>query len=398
VKRNGLTALGVRRLTKPGRYADGGGLYLAISPNGAKSWVFMWKRGGIRKAAGRGSVHTVPLAEAREIAADDRKIVREGGDPPKARARTASMPTFGECADAYIASNEAAWSNAKHRYQVELQLNRYAAPLRSLPVDQIDTAQVLAVLQPLWQSKTDTAKRLRQRIEAVIDAARARGHRSGENPARWRGHLDKILPSPERLARVEHHPAMPYTDVPVFMAKLRATEGIAARALEVTILTAARVGEVRGATWSEIDMNNRLWVIPPGRMKAGNEHRVPLSDRAMTILREMEKLRLSDFVFPGFRDNRPLSDVTVRAVLHGLGVTDAVTHGFRSSFRDWAGDETSAPHDVIEAALAHAIKNRTEAAYRRGTALEKRRALMQTWASYCNGADNVMPIRQRGAL
>jgi integrase len=378
-----LTALRVRRLTKPGRYGDGDGLYLAISPNGAKSWVFMWKRGGIRKAVGRGSVSTVSLAEARELAAGDRKIVREGGDPPKARARTASVPNFGKCADVYIASNEAAWRSSKHAYQVKLQLTRYAAPLRSLPVDQITTEQVLSTLQPLWKAKVETAKRTRQRIEAVIDAARARGHRSGENPARWRGHLDKILPSPERLARVEHHPAMPYTEVPVFMAKLRATEGIAARALEVTILTAARVGEVRGATWSEIDMDNRVWVIPPGRMKAGKEHRVPLSDRAMTILREMEKLRLSDFVFHGFRDNRPLSDVTVRAVLHGLGVTDAVTHGFRSSFRDWAGDETHAAHDVIEAALAHAIRNKAEAAYRRGSALEKRRELMEAWARYC---------------
>jgi integrase len=288
--------------------------------------------------------------------------------------------------------------HAKHRFQVELQLTRYAAPLRSLPIDRITTENVLKALQLIWKTKTETAKRTRQRIEAVIDYAKARGHYSGENVARWKGHLAMILPSPERLVRVEHHPAMPYTDVPAFMARLRAVDGVAARALEFTILCAARVGEVRGAVWSEIDMENRLWTIPAARMKAGNQHSVPLADRAMVILREMEKLRVSDYVFGGFRDNKPLGDVTIRGVLRALGVNDATTHGFRSSFRDFCGDETSAPHDVIEAALAHAIRNKTEAAYRRGSALEKRRVLMQAWANYCEATGNVVPIRQNGAL
>ena len=328
----------------------------------------MWKRNGVRRAVGRGSANTVTLAEAREQAANDRKIVREGGDPPKARGLRAGVPTFGECADAYIASNEAAWGNAKHRYQVRLALTRYAAALRPLLVNQIGTEQVLAVLTPLWKSKTETAKRLRQRVEAVLDYAKAHQYLEAENPARWRGHLDKILPAPDRLARVVHMAAMPYGDVPAFMAKLRGVDGIAARALEFVILTVARVGEVRGAVWGEINLADKLWTIPSGRMKAGKEHRVPLSDRAMTIIREMEKLRASEFVFPGFRDNRPLGDVTVRAVLHKLGVTDAVIHGFRSTFADWAGDETARRARNHRGGIsAQHQEQRREAAYRRNS-------------------------------
>ena len=395
--RNGLTALRVRRLTQSGRHADGGGLYLAISDSGAKSWLFMWKRSGVRRARGLGSADTVSLVEARELAADFRKIVREGRDPPSAKAIRAGVPTFGDCADAYISSNEAAWSNAKHRYQVKLALTRHAALLRPLPVDQISTENVLAVLQPLWKSKTETAARLRQRVEAVIDAARAHGHHSGENPARWKGHLDKLLPSPEKLARVVHYAAMPYGDMPAFMTKLRSINDVAARALEFTILTAARIGEARNARWSEIDMDNKLWAIPPERMKANKEHRVPLSGRAIVILREMEKLRVSDFVFSGFRDHRPLGDNTVRRMLHKLGVDDATTHGFRSSFRDWCGDCTPYPSDVAEAALAHAVGGSVERAYRRGDAFQKRRELMETWAAYCEPkADNVVSIRAKG--
>ena len=395
-----LTALLVRRLTKPGRHADGGGsgLYLAISKTGAKSWVFAYKRNGVRKVVGRGSVRDVSLAEAREAAAEDRKIVRQGGDPPKARVRKARVPTFGDCADAYITDNEAAWGNAKHRYQVRLALETYAAPLRSLPVDQITTEHVLATLQPLWKSKTETAKRTRQRIEAVIDYAKARGQYSGENCARWRGHLDKILPALEKLVRVEHLAAMPYADVPIFMARLRAEDGVAARCLEFVVLCAARVGEARNATWSKINLAERVWVVPAEHMKAGKEHRVPLSDRAVSILGEMDKLRTSQFVFPGFRDDRPLGDVTLRMVLRKLGVDDATTHGFRSSFSDWSHDTTAFPHEVIEAALAHTIKNKSEAAYRRGTAFEKRRVLLAAWSDYCGPAsDKVIPIRQHGA-
>jgi integrase len=396
MRHHGLTALQVRRLTKPGRHADGGGLYLAINDSGAKSWLFMWKRNGVRRAVGRGSVNTVSLAEARELTAADRKIVREGGDPPKARALRAGVPTFGACADDYIASNEAAWSSAKHRYQVRLALTRYAASLRSLPVDQITTDHVLATLQPIWKTKVETAKRLRQRIEAVLDFAKAHGHRSGENPATWRSHLAAILPSPERLARVEHLAAMDYGDVPAFMARLRAVEGVAARCLEFVVLTVSRVGEARGARWPEI--HGDTWVVPPERMKAGKEHRVPLSDRAMAIVHEMEAFRVSEYVFPGFWNNRPLGDVTVRQVLRNLGIADATTHGFRSSFRDWAGDETSAAHETIEACLAHKIKNKTEAAYRRKDAFTKRQVLLQMWSDYCGPAsDKIVSLHQHRA-
>ena len=392
----GLTALRVRRLTKPGRHADGGGLYLAISERGAKSWLFMWKRGGVRKARGLGSADTVSLAEARELAADARKLVREGRDPPSAKALKAGVPSFAQCAAQFMAAKEPGWRGRKHKYQVRLALETYAAPLRSLPVDQINTEHVLAVLRPLWKSKTETAKRLRQKIEAVLDAARAHGHRTAENPARWKGHLDKLLPEPGRLAPVIHRAAMAYNDVPAFMARLRAIDGVAARCLEFAVLCAARSGEARGATWGEVDFQNAVWVVPASRMKVGKEHMVPLGDRAVTILREMEKGRTSSYVFPGFRQDRALNDATMRAVLRRLGVTDASVHGYRSSFRDWAGDETSAAHDVIEAALAHTIKNKAEAAYRRGTALEKRRALMMAWSDYCGPpTDKIIPIRQR---
>lgn len=398
MRHRGLTALLVRRLIKPGRHGDGGGLYLAINKRGAKSWVFVWKRNGVRKVVGRGSVHTMSLAEARESAAEDRKIVRQGGNPPRARARKAGAPSFGDIADAYIADNEAAWGNAKHRYQVRLALETYAAPLRSLPVDQVSTEHVLATLQPLWKAKSVTAKRLRARIEATLDYAKARHYRTGDNPARWRGHLDSILPAPGRLARVEHLAAMDHRDVPEFMARLRAVDGIAARCLEFTILTMARVGEARGALWPEINWTDKIWTVPSTRMKAGKEHQVPLSDRAMIILQQMTALRVSEFVFPGSWDNRPLGDATVRDVLRRLGVTDITVHGFRSTARDWAGDETSTPRDVIEAALAHAIPNKTEAAYRRKTALAKRQHLLQMWSDYCGPAsDKIVPMHQHRA-
>ena len=393
----GLTALRVRRLTKPGRHADGNGLYLAISPNGAKSWLFMWKRGGVRKARGLGSADAVSLAEAREITIDMRKLVREGRAPPSAKTLKAGVPTFGDCADQFIAAKEPSWRSRKHKYQTRLVLETYAASLRSLPVDQVTTENVLKVLQPLWAEKTETAKRVRQKIEAVLDFARAHGHRSAENCARWRGHLDKILPSPEKLARVKHRPALAFEQMPEFMAKLRTMDGPAARCLEFVVLCAARSGEARGARWCEIDMANKIWVVPPERMKAAKQHVVPLSGRCMAILREMAKLRVSDFVFPGFWRDRSLNDATLRAVLRKLGVTDATVHGNRSSFADWAGDETSAAHETIEAALAHTIKNKTEAAYRRKDALEKRRALMEAWSNYCEPkADTIVPMRAKG--
>jgi integrase len=409
-KRNGLTALKVKRKRKPGRYGDGGGLYLAVKDSGAKSWVFAWKRGGKRRLRGLGSTDDVTLAEARELATDCRRLVRQGRDPASVRADRAGVPTFGDCARKLIDAKEPGWRNAKHKYQWRATLlgevprgdgkpakvqHDFAAGIRNMPVNEVSTAAVLAVLQPLWRSKTETATRLRQRIEAVLDFAKAHHHRDGENPARWRGHLDKILPPPEKVARVVHLTAMPYPEVPAFMAKLRGAEGVGARALEFAILMAARTGEVRGATWSEFDLSLKLWTVPGERMKSEREHRVPLSGRAVDILEEMEKLRSSQFVFPGFRDGRPLSDMTLTAVLRRLGV-DVTVHGFRSSFRDWAGDCTAFARDVVEASLAHVIENKTEAAYRRSDALEKRRELMQAWAAYCKPkAANVVAMPRR---
>jgi integrase len=409
-KRNGLTALRVKRIRKPGRYSDGGGLYLAVKDTGAKSWAFAWKRGGKRRLRGLGSTDDVMLAEARELAADCRRLVRQGRDPASVRADRAGVPTFGDCARQLIEAKEPGWRNAKHRYQWRATLlgevprgdgkpgkveHDYCARLRPLPVNDVGTAEVLGVVQPIWTSKTETATRLRQRIEAVLDFAKAHHHRDGENPARWRGHLDKILPAPDKLARVVHLAAMPYGDVPAFMTKLRGMDGVGARAVEFAILTAARTGEVRGASRSEFDLVARVWTVPGERMKAGREHRVPLSARAVAILREMEKLRISEFVFPGFREGRPLSDMALTAVLRRLGA-DVTVHGFRSSFRDWAGDCTAFARDVVEAALAHVIEDKTEAAYRRSDALEKRRELMQAWASYCEPkAGNVVSIRRR---
>jgi integrase len=413
-KQFGLTALRVKRIRKPGRHADGGGLYLAVSESGARSWVFAWKRGGRRRVRGLGSVDTVSLVDARELAADCRKAVREGRDPASARADRAGVPTFGECARRLIEDQEQGWRNAKHRYQWRATLlgevvgrdgkakktrDDYCANLRPKPVNEIDTADVLGALQPIWTAKTETATRVRQRIEATLNWAKAHRHRDGENPAAWRGHLAMMLPPPGKLVRVKHLAAMPYDEVPAFMARLRAAEGVAPRAVEFTILTAARSGEVRGATWSEIDLEGKVWTVPAERMKAGHEHRVPLSKRAMAVLREAEKMRMhagpDALVFPGLRDGRPLSDMSLSAVLRRLEI-DVTVHGFRSSFRDWAGDCTAFPRDLIEQALAHVIADKTEAAYRRSDALERRRQLMEAWAGHCEPkAANVVRMRRR---
>jgi integrase len=274
------------------------------------------------------------------------------------------------------------WRNEKHAAQWEMTLRDYAAPLRRLPVDKITTDDVLSVLKPLWNAKPETASRLRGRIERVLDAAKAKGLRSGENPARWRGHLDQLLPKRQRLTR-GHHAAMPYADVPSFMGDLRSRQATSALALEFAILTAARSGEVLGARWDEFDVERAVWIVPAGRMKAGREHRVPLSRRALQIVKELHKTRTNEFVFPGEKAGRPLSGMALEMVLRRMRVEDATVHGFRSSFRDWAAECTSSANEVCEAALAHVIENKAEAAYRRGDLFEKRRRLMDAWALYC---------------
>lgn len=392
-----LTARTVATITEPGRHSDGGGLYLNVTPTGARSWLFMWKVAGKRREMGLGSARDVSLKEARDLAADCRKTVRAGADPVAARKAPRTL-TFGEAADELIASMGPTWRNAKHRAQWEMTLKTYCPKLRPMKVSAVTTSDVLTAIKPLWQTKPETASRLRGRIEKVLDYAKAKGMRSGENPALWRGHLDAILPKRAKLTR-GHHAAMPFADVPAFISNLRDAEGLAARALEFTILTAARSGETYGAQWNEFDFEAKVWTVPAGRMKAGRIHRIPLSDRALEILVSMKASRVSDFVFPGMRPNRPLSSMAMEMTLRRMKV-DVTVHGFRSAFRDWCGEETSFPREVAEAALAHVIGDKAEQAYRRGDALEKRRALMAAWASLCNPqADKrVVPLsRARGS-
>lgn len=361
----------------------------------------MWKREGKRREMGLGSLSAVPLAKARERATECRALVAAGRDPIEdAKASKADrrfVPTFGELADRYIETKSAEWRSAKHVGQWRMTLRDYAAPLRSKPVDAIGTEDVLAVLQPLWLSKPETASRLRGRIEHVLDAARASGHRIGENPARWRGHLDKLLPKRPKLSR-GHHAAMAFEHVPPFLAQLRQRDSVAALALEFAILTAARSGEVLGAKWSEIDLETKIWTVPATRMKAGRAHRVPLSSRAISVLKYLEAARDGDFVFPGGAVGRPLSVMALEMVLRRMNVDDATVHGFRSAFRDWAGEETHFPREVAEAALAHVIGDKAEQAYRRGDALEKRRSMMEAWAEFLQGgkAQNIVDFRAAG--
>lgn len=389
MSRNLLRETQVRSATKAGLLSDGDGLYLAIAKTGAKSWRYIFVRGGKRTELGLGTygggTGEVTLAAARTKADEIRAIIGAGGDPRADRKMAkAGAVTFGECADQFVAAMESSWRNPKHRQQWRNTLATHGATLRKISVADVSTDDVLKVLQPIWSIRPETASRLRGRIEKVLDAAKARGLRAGENPARWRGHLDLMLPPPRKLAR-GHHPALAYADMPAFMIALQAQRGIAARALEFAILTAARSGEVLGATWAEIDFAGKLWIIPAERMKGGREHRVPLRRRCVAILRGMKKVQVSDYLFPGQSPNRPMSDMTITAVLRRMKRDDITTHGFRSTFRDWVADRTNYPREIAEAALAHVVGDETERAYRRGDALEKRRVLMRDWARYCGG-------------
>jgi integrase len=390
-----LTDTECRAASKPGMLGDGGGLYLDVKPSGAKSWAFIWKVGGKRREMGLGGYPSVKLAKARKLAAVCREAVAEGRDPIAERKKEAE-PTFGECADKFLASMEGQWRNAKHRAQWRITLTQYAAPLSGLKVSAIGTDDVLRVLNPIWQSLPETASRLRGRIERVLDFAKVRGWRSGENPALWRGHLKSILPARHRLTR-GHYAAMPYRDVPGFMQRLRGLEAMSARALEFLILTAARSGEVLGACWSEFDLDAAIWAVPAARMKAGKEHRVPLSPTALAIVVDLHEVRTSDYVFPGHAKGKPLSNMAFAQQLQRMKVHQYTPHGFRSAFRDWAGDTTSFPRDVAEQALAHRVGDATELAYRRADALEKRRKLMAAWAGYCETkGGNVVPMLRGG--
>ena len=393
--KGGLTARKVVT-AKPGKYSDGGNLYLIVSPSGSRKWVLRFTWRGRAKEMGLGSAATVSLADAREKAATARRKIAQGLNPIDERKRTSGVPTFGEMADQVREALSAGFRNEKHKAQWKSTLATYAAPLRDKPVDTITTDDVLAILKPIWTTKPETASRVRGRIEKVLDAAKAKGFREGENPARWRGHLDHLLPRPSKLAR-GHHAAMPYDEVAAFVADLRGREALAALALELCILTAARSGEILGMRWDEIDLDKKIWTVPAHRMKAGREHRVPLSQRATAILVRLSEGRSGDFVFPGQRRDKPLSNMAMEMMLRRMKIENATVHGFRSSFRDWAGNETGYPRELIETALAHVIGDKAEQAYRRSDALEKRRDLMEAWAGYCEPKRlaNVLPMKRR---
>jgi integrase len=386
---NRFTAREVASLKPPGRHADGGGLYLRITAHGARSWIFMTTIGSRRVEIGLGAVSSLSLAAARQLAAQMREAVAMGNDPReilKPAAVPTKIPTFGEFAEEYIASVEDGWRNPVHRLQWRTSLRDHAACLRDLPVSDITTEHVLAALRPIWMSKSETAKRVRGRIEKILDAAKVRGFRpiDSMNPAMWRGHLALLLPAPSKLAR-GHHPALPWKEAPAFVAELRMRPAAAARCLEFVILTAARSGEALGATWGEINFDDKIWTIPKMRMKAGVEHSVPLSSAALQLLSNVKppKPASDQRIFAVTGALR--SNMAMAMLLRRMDRGDITTHGFRSTFRDWAGDATSFPRELVEQALAHTIESKAERAYRRGTAIERRRELMEAWARFLAG-------------
>ena len=401
-KQNLLTARNVETAKEPGRYSDGNGLYLVVRAGGSRQWVFLYRQAGKLREMGLGSpAKGVTLAMARDLRDDARAIMARGADPLEARRQAeqsaAGIPTFGAYALALVDRIEEGFSNPKHRQQWRNTLETYCEPVWQFPIDRVDTAGVLACLMPIWQAKPETASRVRGRIERVLNSAKAEGLRAGENPAAWRGHLDATLPKPSKLTR-GHHAALPYTDMPAFMADLRARPAVAALALELAILTATRTSEVLNAKWTEFDLDAGLWTIPPERMKARREHRVALSKRALAIVKELSTAKTSDFVFPGQKPKKPLSNMAMLMLLERMGKRGALTaHGFRSSFSDWASEVSPFSSELRETALAHTIGNKAEAAYRRGDALEKRRAMMEAWAQWCGPkAANVVPFAKPG--
>lgn len=391
-----------------GKYEDGGGLRLVVSKLGAKNWVLRYTIGGKRREMGLGSFPDVGLADARSKASEYRLQATENIDPIDTRlAEPGKVPTFTTCAAQYIRAHRRGWKNAKHARQWVSTLKTYARPVIGAKlVDVIDTEDMLKILSPIWTAKTVTAKRTQGRIENVLDFAAAHKYRDHLNPARWRGHLDKLLPRPSRVKTVSHHPAMSYTEVPNLMAELSGKDSASASALQFLVLTATRTNEVLQALWSEIDLEAGIWTIPAAKMKTRQEHRVPLSDAAMAILRGLERDESNPYVFPGARYGRPLSNISLLQVMRGIGYGvkgsrgDYVPHGFRSSFRDWSGEVSSFPRDVAEMALAHVIANKVEAAYRRGDLFTKRTEMMQMWASYLatrNDDSKVVSIGKKSA-
>lgn len=405
---NALTPLAVKN-AKPGRRADGGGLHLLVKESGARSWVYRFMLNGQARDIGLGSAGPdgISLADARDARDALRLKVKAGIDPLKERQREAAEAlaaaqaaqvagiTFKAVAETYIGANEGSWRNDKHRQQWKNTLATYVYPvIGNLPVADVATSHVLQILEPIWKAKAETASRVRGRIETILDAAKARGYREGENPARWRGHIAQILPARPRLTR-GHHKAMPYEAIPAFVRALCKRSAVAALALEFTILTAARTGEVIGAMWDEVDLDKAIWTVPANRMKAGKEHRVPLSPRAVEVLKSTQGLR-KEWLFPAIKGGK-MSGMAMAMLLRRMKM-DVTVHGFRSGFRDWSAECTSYAHEVAEMALAHTIESKVERAYRRGDLFEKRRRMMDDWATYCTSGDiigtKVTPIRK----
>lgn len=388
-----LAAVAVKRLTQPGLYAVGGvaGLHLQVRGVDARSWILRATVGGKRRDIGLGGFPDVPLADAREKARQARALIEQGIDPVGARkdarstleAQRRKETTFKQAAEEFLASRGGEWKNPKHAKQWSATLEAYAYPvIGALQVKDVELAHITKILEPIWTDKTETAKRLRGRIENVLDHATVKGYRKGDNPARWKGFLDKILPAPSKVAKSKNFKAIPVAQVGGFMQRLKEREGMGARALEFAILTAARSGEVRGATWNEIDLQNTTWTIPAERMKAGKEHRVPLSPQAVKLLEALPRFKDVAYVFPAERGGM-LSDMAMNVLMRKMKA-DGVPHGFRSTFRDWCAENTNYPREVAEQALAHAIESKVEAAYRRGDLFEKRKKLMNEWARFCN--------------
>jgi integrase len=407
-QRDRLTDKSIRAATgkkpRPGMWADGLGLYLAVADSGSASWLYRYKFNKRPREMGIGSLDDVTLKEARELADAARRKARGGIDPLEEKRaaklaasldRATSM-TFKECADAYIKAHAAGWSNAQHAAQWPSSLERHVYPvIGSLPVSAIALAQVMKVLESIWTTRPETASRVRGRIESILDWAAVRGYRTGENPARWRGHLESLLPKKTKIRAVQHLAALPYSEIADFMVKLRDRDGVIARALEFAILMAARTSEIIGARWDEIDLRNRMWVVPANRMKARREHRVPLSDAALAIVQAQAELRQNEFVFPG-RQGGALGEDRMLLLAKEIASQQVTGHGFRSSFRDWAAERSSFPSEVAEMALGHVVGAAVERAYRRGDLFEKRRQLAEAWARYCatpQGAGSIVPIR-----
>lgn len=390
--RNKLTARTVETKRQPGYFSDGGNLYLRVTKALSKSWAFYYTKEGRRVELGLGAVTEVTLEEARHKAHELRKLIAAGVDPLKEKQRQleaekleqARFITFKQCAERYLDAHRPGWKNPKHAQQWANTLSQYVYPyFGDIHVKDVDTALITKCLGEIWLTKNETAGRVRGRIESVLDWAKVNGHRQGDNPAQWRGHLDKLLASPSKVQKTEHHSALPYAETPIFLAQLREQDGIAARCLEFTILTAARTGESIGATWEEIDLDAKIWTIPAHRMKAAKEHRVPLSDHAMTILTAMAAIKTNQYVFAGSR--KGLSNMAMLQLLKRMERNDLTVHGFRSTFRDWAAESTAYAGEVVEMALAHKIINLVEAAYRRGDLLDKRTLLMADWGRFVCG-------------